>query len=1220
MTLAHFFAFALGFFALFQYLFIPRLQRAIALDRQATRILSTARLSVFEVLRTATIVTAFSSGVLWLMLKGLGLRGQNTVSEVVSTLIVIARWQDQFANVSPWWSSIVSLTLGVGLAYAAYRHSRRHLEGVFNQLFEEELARLRREREDGKWEDLPPTEQMQAIDIQLTELEAALQSESTAASGEDSPESSSQPDRKAIERDYVRLAHIRDLLDVRRRMKPEIAANLDPYAAPMPPHKNLAERIGTLFISRGLLQTFKGTSKVLYIIGLLLLVPSLVAFQSPIMAGMLERKFVELDELKVNLSQKEAQKQLDDALKDPGKVAEPSSISDDKALDELAQSFEEWFASNVFPTRGTSAVISNIFTRQTILRNAVKSSGQALEYRGPAKESAALGQLSETEKAALTFAEHADDARGPRTTLGRQYRVELLQISREHPSAWARMKTSIPNLRSFQRAVPADHIARLLFSEVTGNLLFGGRYGMPDLAHAISDEIGKEALGHAYDTASRRFTADLAHGVPLNTVASASDGVHAWSAAKVEKLKAVTIPIPHDERLGELFANQSPSVELAPPRQSAHGAASTIMDDINHAKSSIRPEHTEALIEYEDVFPSHLGREQTTERGKLLAELSKHDPSQLMVPPAQDPSPASASGGGGGGGGGGGRGDGNGKPNTGAPTKAQHVSYQRSRSFTALRGFSRIGGVLIGREPTNGAKALDFSDISWRKVSATDIMISLARRDGKKFSLGPYRRGIVNVALVYAADGRPTTVTMITARPLRELKILLHPGLVDTPIGCRAIELDRFVDEFTGESTTRRDAERTVQLLNSLYQFAWAARVETLLGVIEREEKTADAADFVSMYRTAALRFRNENVRNATDALQLSGLAKAISDASTSPLRSHPGYFEPRLVEYMGQCAVTTSAPIERFANCIAEKTKNDLHAYFGGSRWQEPPSDFQIWSGVRERPYQLDSDLKFLERPAADSLWPFDFMLQTAFVSNRDDSEEELDADPWEFPLLKDEIQSAVAKGGAQTQHREILNDLREFAVLQRLFRVALSGNLGSNFPVTKLAHLAQDLEVPEKPSSDYRTMRWNVRPGLLELQFASALQSVDTGSIGSGSSEVPPLDKTIQLCLDLMRSASAKHTSTSRGTNWLQVLANSNMGQLALARISDDQWGRRCTFPSIEGYATGGDERAGQVARFVHQFAEETARARKMRRNLNVDADSVRLQQNSDTTCPRI
>jgi len=67
-----------------------------------------------------------------------------------------------------------------------------------------------------------------------------------------------------------------------------------------------------------------------------------------------------------------------------------------------------------------------------------------------------------------------------------------------------------------------------------------------------------------------------------------------------------------------------------------------------------------------------------------------------------------------------------------------------------------------------------------------------------------WRASIVGQALAYAADGRPLAATMVTAKPLLELKILVHAALIDTGLGRRITELDRFVDEFTGDERGMR--------------------------------------------------------------------------------------------------------------------------------------------------------------------------------------------------------------------------------------------------------------------------------------------------------------------------------------------------------------------------------------------------------------------------------
>jgi len=99
--------------------------------------------------------------------------------------------------------------------------------------------------------------------------------------------------------------------------------------------------------------------------------------------------------------------------------------------------------------------------------------------------------------------------------------------------------------------------------------------------------------------------------------------------------------------------------------------------------------------------------------------------------------------------------------------------------------------------------------------------------DGAELRSAPFPASIAYQALNYAADGRPLAVTMATAKPLPELKILLHPTLLDTSLGARIVDLDRLVDKHTGETPDhfREVATLRVTYEHALYQLAWAQRL-----------------------------------------------------------------------------------------------------------------------------------------------------------------------------------------------------------------------------------------------------------------------------------------------------------------------------------------------------------------------------------------------------------
>ena len=166
-------------------------------------------------------------------------------------------------------------------------------------------------------------------------------------------------------------------------------------------------------------------------------------------------------------------------------------------------------------------------------------------------------------------------------------------------------------------------------------------------------------------------------------------------------------------------------------------------------------------------------------------------------------------------------------------------------------------------------------------------------------------------------------------------------------------------------------------------------------------------------------------------------------------------------------------------------------------------PPEFVYWSGVREAEFAARPEA-LLAPEGGEAPVPFQFMLQIAFTSapafleRKPEQESEdvaySDTKPWEFPALEAEIQKKVlaelAKP-ANASDREAVADVSEFAMLQRLFRMAFDGRLGESFPVERLAELEKEL-APKGPPSRVRTLRWNARPGALEASLVAQLRLV--------------------------------------------------------------------------------------------------------------------------------
>ena len=435
------------------------------------------------------------------------------------------------------------------------------------------------------------------------------------------------------------------------------------------------------------------------------------------------------------------------------------------------------------------------------------------------------------------------------------------------------------------------------------------------------------------------------------------------------------------------------------------------------------------------------------------------------------------------------------------------------------------------------------------------MRLILTDGEGHVLRTRPFRRSLVEHALAYAADGRPTTVTMVTSQPLADWRILLHPALVDTPLGYRVIELDRFVDRFTSRASWRADLEAAVQGQRELYRLAWARRVLTL--------------------QAQGLPFRDEWKEFAEAQLQrarrgnLAGVLKdpsALKDPARSPLTAKPEFFDRELVDWI--IAAAGGVTLEGFEQAITRQAEsklaspqalwfkrhpdwvreyNDKVAEYNSSvdayseaarrgaagvlkdeldqlkkagesndawydrllaQWltAEVP-EFEVWSGVREKPFAVEAADVVVVNGSAVPM-PFDFMLQIAFTTpawfasgkvpmdekGRERARAYSDTHPWEFPAIAPQIQRAVLTGVATAgiADKEILTDASEFTLLQRLFRLGFEKRLGEDFPVEELARL-QRAVAQGTAQVTYRTLRWHSRRGGLEQQLGGVFETLD-------------------------------------------------------------------------------------------------------------------------------
>ncbi len=404
---------------------------------------------------------------------------------------------------------------------------------------------------------------------------------------------------------------------------------------------------------------------------------------------------------------------------------------------------------------------------------------------------------------------------------------------------------------------------------------------------------------------------------------------------------------------------------------------------------------------------------------------------------------------------------------------------------------ARVRGVLIGQ--TLDGASLDVSDIRWRvqpsttagEASRVEIDLRVVGRRGAAPSwvpAGSFEAGVLNQALRYAADQRvvATTITPGDGKAIGRLTAL-HPVLVDTPLGCRIVESDRWVDTFALRPATRGNGPM-VQLTadrNAMYQWLRTMRLA------EAVAHTAGGACPV------------KDIEKAVTTHRLGGMI--VSRA----LREAMNAFE---VRHRGNDPADNTALMRSTRRCAEGRSEN-LAACLCDARGAIAPTRYWLavdhTSQVRERPAKLDSDLSWL-RPSDDRLRHLEFWVHTTHVlqntrrrAGGDATDEGEETAAMDFPAAQlASLRAEVARSlplhlsmqGRFASYATFMAPLEEFVLSQRLARAALDGRLGRDFPLAKLVELegATRSFVPHQP-----TIRWE--PAMPESQFVSLLDSQD-------------------------------------------------------------------------------------------------------------------------------
>jgi hypothetical protein len=402
------------------------------------------------------------------------------------------------------------------------------------------------------------------------------------------------------------------------------------------------------------------------------------------------------------------------------------------------------------------------------------------------------------------------------------------------------------------------------------------------------------------------------------------------------------------------------------------------------------------------------------------------------------------------------------------PVFERPVARSVATSFRRAAVSFRVRGVLVGQDQEGALPTI--SDLRWALqpgAAGKRSRLTLELMDGNRWvSLGDFDGAVVNQALRYAADRRvvATTITPGDGQVVGRLTYL-HPALIDTPLGCRVVEADRFIDTFTmNPRVVALQGKAFQQLSGDRFQMAeWLRR--------------ARIAEAVMYQRAQGESCPSEAVRKVVGQLQRSpvnfGAAtrRALDQFIASQEKRRQG--STAFLRQADACAARSADEVSA-CWCSIDPATVAKNPY-----WM--PEDHT--SQFRERVPLLDAQLNWLGR-SSDRLGMVDLWVHTTFSmhawAESGPSIDEGTAAEFDFP--SDELEALrvstkqllgpYLSGQLNSpSYEDFMGPLEDFVRLQRLMRAALDGRFAPSFPLQKLGDLQKQTRgmVAVQP-----TIRW--------------------------------------------------------------------------------------------------------------------------------------------------
>ncbi len=730
-------------YSLLKYVVLPRVQTSAEVSSMTKRIAKSSMLAGLKFATDLLFLAVLVYGIFGLIALIMGSAFANNATLLGWVVNSAGTGQKLVKPVKDVYGSILFGFIVCVFLYLTWRQRREALSGKARLMYDLDEDRCNREREanPATWNALPPNQAMVEIDHEMQWIVAEL------------PKFAD--DRQHAER----LARRRALTALKeKRTREDYARRVDQEAINRVLRAAQTEEAWGGLLSKGFYGDLKFGSKMLARTATVLALLALVGLgQAAGINHILAARLVHLDDLRVEVLNKTVTDEWKSGLQ---KAAEQTPKQDQMTADDkatvayLADQFARALLANP-AWHPSAATVSSDETRSVLVREAILTE---VSLPDPSGRTAAAYQanLSPDERDALRTAVPVE----PYTTrVGQEIaETEGPQVKSWFGNRWDEVKKATAAHRSlYSDPLSASDLRQDALDKMIATILKERQEpGAPTEPYwrtqgsAAKEKVMESALGDMVPEEFHRMLEDYASGKPLHEVFArvrtatpsvtehhvrdVSDILHAMHTPDAPTMVASLNENPGGWSSARGWGNpgdggregygDSPTGGRGgAPRPSAPSSGVTeVVDEVSTANqrqysdAAVSEHQVEGLAEYDDFFP----RSTVSATNTVLAqEIRSHATGSAVAALGEDVA----------------------------------FRVERAASFSMLQGFSRVGGVLIGREPENPSKRLDLRGLDWT-ANGRQVTLHLRDGNGKDTELGPYDKSLVHQALAYAADGR----------------------------------------------------------------------------------------------------------------------------------------------------------------------------------------------------------------------------------------------------------------------------------------------------------------------------------------------------------------------------------------------------------------------------------------------------------------------------------